>query len=68
MIKLMIDEMIHQRNAANQHLLETLGITMDNRLDHEISMNQEGEIVRVQRVMKATIWEKKQNDTFLDFR
>ena len=61
MIKLMIDEMVYQRNAANQHLLETLGITMDNRLDHEIYMNQEGEIVRVQRVMKATIWEKKQN-------
>ena len=60
-MKIEIDKMIYQRNVANQHLLETLGITMDNRLDHEISMNQEGEIVRVQRVMKATIWEKKQD-------
>ena len=60
-MKIEIDEMIYQRNAANQHLLEMLGITMDNRSDHEIYMNQEGEIVKVQRVMKATIWEKKQD-------
>ena len=47
--------------AANQHLLETLGVTMENLEEHEISVNQEGEIVRVQKIMKATIWEKKQN-------
>ena len=50
-----------KQEAANQHLLETLGVTMENLEEHEISVNQEGEIVKVQKIMKATIWEKKQN-------
>jgi len=58
MINEIVNEMLHQRNAANQHLLETLGITIDNIEDHEICVNDKGEIVKVLRVMKATIWEK----------
>lgn len=52
-------KMRREQEAANQHLLEKLGVTMENLEEHEIAVNEEGEIVRVQRVMKATIWEKK---------
>lgn len=61
MIEEYVNKKLIQRNAANQHLLETLGVTMENLEEHEIAVNEEGEIVRVQRVMKATIWEKKQD-------
>ena len=63
MIEEYVNKKLIQRNAANQHLLETLGVTMENLEEHEIAVNEEGEIVRVQRVMKATIWEKKQDAT-----
>jgi hypothetical protein len=63
MINEIVNEMLHQRNAANQHLLETLGITEDNTDAYEVCFNDECEIVKVLRVMKATIWEKKQNET-----
>ena len=59
MIEEYVNKKLIARNAANQHLLETLGVTMENLEEHEIAVNEEGEIVRVQRVMKATIWEKK---------
>ncbi|CAB4143927.1 hypothetical protein UFOVP457_13 [uncultured Caudovirales phage] len=58
MIEEYVNKKLTQRNAANQHLLEMLGVTMENLEGHEISVNPEGEIVRVQRVMKATIWRK----------
>jgi hypothetical protein len=61
MINEIVNEMLREKNAANQHLLETLGITGDNTDAYEICVNDECEIVRVSRVMKATIWEKKQN-------
>ncbi len=61
MINQMITERILEQNRANQHLLETLGITRDNIEDHEICVDAKGEIIKVLRVMKATIWEKKQN-------
>jgi hypothetical protein len=61
MINEIVNEMLREKNIANQHLLETLGITADNAEAYEICVNDEGEIVRVQRVMKATIWEKKQD-------
>lgn len=63
MIEEYVNKKLIERNAANQHLLETLGVTMENLEEHEIAVNEEGEIVRVQRVMKATIWEKKQDAT-----
>jgi hypothetical protein len=50
-----------KQDAENQHLLETLGITIDNIEDYKICVNDKGEIIKVLRVMKATIWEKKQN-------
>lgn len=50
-----------EQEAANQHLLEQFGITRDNIEEYEICHNDKREIVRIQRVMKATIWEKKQN-------
>jgi coenzyme F420-reducing hydrogenase delta subunit len=62
MIEEYVNKKLTQRNAANQHLLERLGVTMENLEEHEIAVNEEGEMVRVQRVMKATIWEKKQDD------
>jgi hypothetical protein len=55
----MITERILEQNRANQHLLETLGITRDNIEDHEICVDGKGEIVKVLRIMKATIWERK---------
>lgn len=58
-------KMRREQEAANQHLLEKLGVTMENLEEHEIAVNQKGEIVKVQRVMKATIWEKKQDETQL---
>jgi hypothetical protein len=61
MINEIVNEMLHQRNAANQHLLETLGITIENLDEHEICVDDKGEIIKVLRVMKACIWEKKQN-------
>lgn len=61
MINQMITERILEQNRANQHLLETLGITIDNIEDHEICVDDKGEIIKVKRIMKATIWEKEQN-------
>ena len=61
MINEIINEMLREKNAANQHLLETLGITIENLDEHEICVDDKGEVVKVLRVMKATIWEKKQN-------
>jgi hypothetical protein len=61
MINEIINEILREKNAANQHLLETLGITIDNIEDYEICVDDKGEIVKVSRLMKATIWEKKQN-------
>ena len=59
MIDEIINEMLREKNAANQHLLETLGITIENLDEHEICVDDKGEVVKVLRVMKATIWEKK---------
>ena len=47
--------------AANQHLLEQLGITRENIEEHKIYYNDKSEIIKVQKIMKATIWEKKQD-------
>lgn len=64
-LKLIMKEITEKRliqiNAANQQLLEALGITMENIGEHEIYIDDKGEIVKVLRVMKATIWERKQN-------
>jgi len=65
MIDATVNEMLREKIAANQHILETLGITANNVGDYDICVNDECEIVRVQRVMKATIWEKKQDGTEL---
>lgn len=59
LMKECVTKSLIKRNAANQHLLETLGITMENLDQHEICVNNEGEIVKVLRVAKVTIWEKK---------
>jgi hypothetical protein len=61
MINEIVNEMLREKNAANQHLLETLGITGDNTDAYEICVNDECEIVRVSKVTKATIWEKKED-------
>jgi hypothetical protein len=61
MINEIINEMLREKNAANQHLLETLGITGDNTDAYEICVNDECEIVKVSRVIKTCIWEKKEN-------
>jgi hypothetical protein len=50
-----------EQEAENQYLLKQLGITLENMHEYEICYNDKQEIVRIQRVMKATIWEKKQN-------
>jgi hypothetical protein len=61
MINEIVNEMLREKIAGDQHLLATLGITTDNIEDHEICVNDECEIVKVLRVMKTTIWEKEQN-------
>ena len=63
MINEIVNKILREKNAANQHLLETLGITGDNTDAYEVCFNDEGEIAKVSRVIKTCIWEKKENET-----